>query len=379
MKRRTEGFASGKITVRDVQGWKIARRDRNGTRLNYFAPNAEIAAGLDIHPGTDVVFTPELRDGRWYAVNVQPKPAHMEVSMRHLLLAAAALFLLIASAFVGSQLQNRALAQDAMVGSRIDDVNSWLRRASFYDLVPDSIVRDQIQQRLFKPADGRLVVFGKEICEPILGTQNNYPTDQDEAVLRNENTPCFDLLHSIDEGSDRDFASRTDIPETHYDIAGKLEDLVMEKAREHLKNADNFEAFYYAKKHVALEEIASIQAGERVKYVELGEQALAHMRLFTQDENLRVLRQQYADAEKAWKKAHDAWLEGKGAGSVSDERWDEWKALQTGLLGALQTDKESEKWYWFLYAGRRFDEGGMDLVNAHIATGEDLLADVKAL
>jgi len=143
MTRRLEGFVVGRQTVRQQRGWKIGRRTRRG-KTNYFAPETAIVEGFEMSANAEVTFLPEIRDGRPFALNVQPKTATMEGSMRKLKLGLIVAIVLVAIALVGIFKPHRyEPIRNWIVETRAEWTLDSIRQLTADQIITDEVVRAQ--------------------------------------------------------------------------------------------------------------------------------------------------------------------------------------------------------------------------------------------
>lgn len=225
------------------------------------------------------------------------------------------------------------------IKNRVDRTASSLQSASFYDLVPDDVIRKAIQtsQEYFvdSPADGRYTVFEDSVCRPILD-------DIDEK--------CWDMLYAAYTGIN-DWYWENNIPElpkSHWGTVTATRGYIMGIARNFLMEPERLREFYFAKRDIILHEFYTLPGKVRARLTETAENFVQGMKLFSNDTaKIRGTTDwQRIQAENA---IH-------ATGNI-----DSWISRRGGAL----------------FAYRRQSEGGDNLVKTWIEIGEDFLTQVK--
>lgn len=349
MARRFEGFVVGKQTVQQQRGWKIGRRTRRG-KVNSFAPETEVVEGFEIFAGAEVTFSTEMRDGRSFALNVQPKPQQMEDSMRKLKLGLVAALILVTIALVEIfKPHHSEPIRNWIVEIRAERALDSVRKLAADQIISDDVVRASV--RGFDASWGgptslrsiswaaRWQVFNEHQCY-IFNTGGYDDVERTCNVARySEGRTDHNVWY---EGAG--------IPVSIAPAIAEMRTELYRIGRSYLVNPANLRAIYDAKKEVVIDEYRQLSDKDKQAFLELLSTAIAAFEQFRDDETARSLYAEYIRLENAWR-------------AYESDSLDSFRAWQDA--GAtLRTAVAGESFY--LFAGRRYAEGGDELVYAYI-------------
>jgi hypothetical protein len=361
MRRRFDGFVVGKQTVRQQRGWKIGRKTRQG-RVHYFAPEAEIAEGLEIRPGLEVVFLTEMREERMYALNVQPKPAHMEESMRKLKLGLIAAIILAIVALVGVF---KPYHSDPIRGWIVEtraQITLWsIKRLGVDDIIRDGVVRAAISQNRWGDLRGaswaaREEVFRVNQCQVFsIGYENPDETCDYALYYEGSNNPWVQERHGIP----------TNITSTFFPAARAT---IYRTVRTHLASPQNLRAMYLAKKGVIVDEFRRLSPEDQLNFLVQLSGGIRSFIQFQTDTGARLAREHLLAADEAWSAA------------LERGREEERRVVHAAYYKAFEDLAAMvDDWQVFMFAGRRFGEGGDALIAMYIEVMKDLQATLRTI
>lgn len=356
MSCRFKGFVVGRRTVRQQRGWRIGRRTHQGSKVVYFVPEAEIAEGLRLQAGAEVTFSTEMRGGRLHALNVQPKPATtMEDSMRRLKWGLiAALFLAIVAVVGVFKPHHQDPIRGWIVEARAETIMRSIRLLTANDIISDGVLRAVMNPgHTHASRAAREAVFRVNQCRMVsIGFK-----DPDET--------CYDALYW--EGRDDHWVSeRTGIPSrVTAEFFPEARATIYQTVRTHLASPQNLRAMYDARKGVIMTEFRRQTPARQMEFLS---ELSGGIRAFIQFQTNAGARLAYED----YLRAYAAWL----------ATWQGQGGTETEKDMAFASLKEAEEtlspmvnpFYIFLFAGRRFAEGGDGLVSEYISIMQDLQA-----
>lgn len=362
MARRFEGFVVGKQTVRQQKGWKIGRRTHNG-KVNYFAPETEIVEGFEVFAGAEVTFSTETRDGRPFALNVQPKTAtQMEDSMRNMKLGLIAALILVIVALVGIfKPHHQEPIRGWIVEMRAERMLNSIRTLTADQLITSEVVRAAVRgahgwgpgsrssswaarEAVFMANQCQIFSVGfdrtvEDMCLPAGMALYYEGTTHGEWVEENKGIPARLLT----------------------DFFPQARAAIYETARNYLMTPANVRAVYEAKRDVAIDEFRQLSDEDKQAFLRILNAAIASFEQFRDDESARVKYAHYIRLENAWRADE----------SDSLDPFRAWRDAGATLHTAV-TDES-----FYLFAGRRHAEGGDQLISAYIEIMRDLASQLN--
>ncbi len=385
---RYSGFVVGKDKVRGQDTWKVRVKDDTSPLNSQKLKVASVWPGVTLAKGMNVEFAiSEQRN----AVNVAPCGVKTEGNpdMRKILIIASSVLAVAAVALIFAFTAFKAEINDLRTEWRVERLVDTLANASLYDLVPDEIVRRQIQTGWLNPVAARDFVFEESVCVPVLGRDSLIEPE-------GRNNECFNARYPVYNGTNEprsydyeadespsSYLTRSRLPRSTWNEWADTRYLIMQTAREHLSDPARLEAFYQAKLNIVVNEVNRLSMEERV---ELIEQLKAQLALFERF-NDSAVRDALTELDEAVEDSSAAFRR-----YAADEiTWDEYRVFMEAreaakdqldrTIGHCETRSfESGNTYEYCpgeyeirFANRRFAEGGQELVDTWIRLGYDLL------
>lgn len=242
-----------------------------------------------------------------------------------------------------------APSQKSML-SGIQSVVKGLEAKTFAALVPDSVVRSSIQEilenRYLQNSFGgntvaRHEVFENELCEPF-------------------GDKCWDALYAAYSGGEWYFQNNG-IPVEADEPLNKARKLIMDKARNYLKDPQNLLTFYQSKKTIIDEELRKFaDTPEKIKQLEKWLKGAEEGIQAFDDPKFQKAYAEYLAKEKEWSDNYP---------NDDDPEMKRFTAYQDAekKLGELTPDL-----YASLFAGRRTQEN-----SEVVKTWEEIAGDVR--
>lgn len=356
MKHRMSGYVVGRKELDQVAGWRIARKTREG-RVNYFVPDAEIAEGIELYPSLDVTFTAETRDGRKYALNVEPKPAFkMEESMRKMKRGLIAALMLAIIAVMGIWKPHH---QEPLRGWIVETRAVWalgsIRRLTADQIITDEVVREAIRDNRWGNLRGaswaaRWQMFNEHQCHIF-----------DIGGYEDVEKTCNIARYSEGNTTRNPWYENAGIPVSIAPTIAQMRTELYSIARSYLMTPTNVRAVYEAKQRVIIDEFRQLSDEDKQSFLGMLNEAIASFEQFRDDESARVKYANYIRLENAWR-ANE---------SDSLEPFRAWQDAGATLRTAV-TDES-----FYLFAGRRHAEGGDELISAYIEIMHDLASQLN--
>lgn len=433
--KRIQGFVIGRDHVRGILTWKVrvqeTQHSLNGKKLKVASATAELANGLNVD------FLIGTRHNETVAIDVAPRGVKEQEKgkiMKRLFIIAIALMALMGAVltaiiiFLPTTIPDLKRRLDsAIMIHRANEVVANLRMATFGQLVPDSIIR----QTIGRANDRRWVSWNANTF-----ARHAVFRDRLLGVFDDNEKLYWDGLYAAYSGGEGYFQ--------HYGLPVELDQplkevrrLIMETAREYLRDPNNLEAFYQAKKPIILDEVAKLSPKNQMKIRQwLGDAITAFRRFSKEDLKKYQARRQ---AEEGWLESSRQALKAsrafEEAGNqlmamlpldsllakqvkersgwyhqvddrpvmkritvaevptnaielfaryrVAEKNWAD-AEMHNAQMYRLFSQQGEKLWentpdeYATLFAGRRFNEGGQSLVDAYIRIADDLLANLNA-
>lgn len=300
---------------------------------------------------------------------------------RTFIIGGAVMAFVVLAVFVGylsSAASFKKQVLDLRTELNVEHVVEYLGRATLPDLIPDSIVREAAKQG-YAPAAVRHLVFQESVCKPILGAESLVAPE-------GRHSSCWWMLYAAytagdgkgehvydEDGYAAHYFNDTPLPYSTWQPVSSTRKLIMEKARDYFANPERLWAFYEAKRHIYLEEFTKLDGATQEQRVEALRDSLEWFKRFN-DPLVREKWVAYVSAEATWEKATQEEREQDKPDSHSDPYWDTMEIARVQLVDAIGHGGFGT--YHVLFAGRRFREGGQELVDTWVKIAEDALSRV---
>jgi len=260
------------------------------------------------------------------------------------------------------------IALDYKLGMALNTI----RVGTVDQLVTADVVRDTLKGGSLYAA--RKAMFDKYLCGPVFGDRH----DDYDSVNR-QNSKCFDVLYADNGSSVEHWYGKHGLPTAIAPAISNMRTTMAEKLRDHLRDPHNLRAAYEARKDIIIAHLRSLDLKERKTAVEWLQSAQQAFEAFSTPE-MQDAYQAMVAAERVWlNHAHQRWEERKGTvvsftlDQLDEElrpfnKWEETNDRLRALAPNLYVVK---------YAGRRQQEGGMELINEYTAIIRDVIAAVE--
>jgi len=302
-----------------------------------------------------VTFSTETRDGRSYALNVQPKTAtQMEDSMRNMKLGLVAALILVTVALVGIfKPHHNETVRGWIVETRAEWALDSIHKLAADQIITDEVVKAAIRDNRWAGLRGmsraaREAVFWEHQC-PIfsMGYEDVFQT-------------CDTARYSEGNTTRNPWYEDAGIPVSIAPTIAKMRTEIYRIARDYLMTPTNVRAVYEAKQRVIIDEFRQLSDEDKQAFLGMLNVAIASFEQFRDDESVRVKYAHYVRLEKV-----------RQDESYSDDSYAAWRDAGDTLNDSAKNAS------LYLFAGRRHAEGGDELVSAYIDIMSNLASQLN--
>jgi len=354
--KRVSGFVIGKDSVRKQPTWKVRVKDRASSHNGEKLLVASVHPGVTLARGMNVLFeiTEQLNAVAVAPVGVKTEGNPMRTIYKMGII--AALIIAIITAALQFNLHRHPTVRDFVVVQRAELALTVIKRLAFNDIVTDDVVRAAIRASVgngksfkwggLRPAlwDGRTEVFREHTC-PIFGL----------GLYDNAQKTCRDARYY--EGSRDPWGyNRIGVPHVVSGLMVKMREELYSNARAHLMTPSNLRAVFEAKKDIVQSEYQLMDTEKRSMFIERLDAMIAEFEQFRDNEILRTEWTHVLALEQNWR-------EDTSENSTSFRTWQDAKTALRKKVPIL---------YYYEFAGRRFLEGDMPIVEEYISLGKKL-------